>query len=82
MAKHEVDGVYSADPRVHPDATKLDSLTYQEAIERRLEVMDWTALTLCMDNDVPILVFDIFDVGSLRRIVQHESVGSLVRSSA
>lgn len=82
MAKHEVDGVYSADPRVHPDATKYDSLTYQEAIERRLEVMDWTALTLCMDNDVPILVFDIFDVGSLRRIVQHESVGSLVRSSA
>ncbi len=82
MAKHEVDGVYTADPRIHPDATKFDSLTYQEAIERRLEVMDSTALTLCMDNDVPILVFDIFDVGSLRRIVQHESVGSLVRSSA
>ena len=82
MAKHEVDGVYTADPRIHPDATKFDSLTYQEAIERRLEVMDWTALTLCMDNDVPIQVFDIFDVGSLRRIVQHESVGSLVRSSA
>ena len=82
MAKHEVDGVYSADPRVHPDATKFDSLTYQDALERRLKVMDSTALTMCMENDVPILVFDIFDVGSLRRIVQHESVGSLVRSSA
>ena len=82
MAKHEVDGVYSADPRVHPDATKFDSLTYQDALERRLKVMDSTALTMCMENDVPILVFDIFDVGSLRRIVQHESVGSLVRSFA
>lgn len=82
MAKHEVDGVYSADPRTHPDATKFDSLTYQDALERRLKVMDSTALTMCMENDVPILVFDIFDVGSLRRIVQYESVGSLVRSSA
>ncbi len=82
MAKHEVDGVYSADPRVYPDATKFDSLTYQDALERRLKVMDSTALTMCMENDVPILVFDIFDVGSLRRIVQYESVGSLVRSSA
>ncbi len=82
MAKHEVDGVYSADPKIHPDATKFDSLTYQDALERRLQVMDSTALTMCMENDVPILVFDIFDVGSLRRIVRHESVGSLVRSSA
>ena len=82
MAKHEVDGVYSADPRLHPDATKFDSLTYQDALERRLEVMDSTALTMCMENDVPILVFDIFDEGSLRRIVRHETVGSLVRSSA
>lgn len=82
MAKHEVDGVYSADPKVHPDATKFDSLTYQDALERRLQVMDSTALTLCMENDVPILVFDIFDEGSLRRIVRYETVGSLVRSSA
>ncbi len=82
MAKHEVDGVYSADPRVHPDATKFDSLTYEDALTRRLEVMDSTALTMCMENNVPILVFDIFDKGNLHRIVRHESVGSLVRSSA
>ena len=82
MAKHEVDGVYSADPRIHPDATKIDSLTYEDALTRRLEVMDSTALTMCMENDVPILVFDIFDKGSLRRIVRYETVGSLVRSSA
>ena len=82
MAKHEVDGVYSADPRIHPDATKIDSLTYEDALTRRLEVMDSTALTMCMENDVPILVFDIFDKGSLRRVVRHETVGSLVRSSA
>ena len=82
MAKHEVDGVYSADPRVHPDATKIDSLTYEDALTQRLEVMDSTALTMCMENDVPILVFDIFDKDSLRRIVRHETVGSLVRSSA
>ena len=79
MAKHEVDGVYSADPRVHPDATKFDSLTYQDALERRLQVMDSTALTMCMENDVPILVFDIFDEGSLRRIVRHGN-GRLPRS--
>ena len=82
MAKHEVDGVYSADPRIHPDATKIDSLTYEDALTRRLEVMDSTALTMCMENEVPILVFDIFDKGSLRRVVRHETVGSLVRSSA
>ena len=82
MAKHEVDGVYSADPRVHPDAKKIDSLTYEDALTQRLEVMDSTALTMCMENDVPILVFDIFDKGSLRRIVRHETVGSLVSSSA
>lgn len=82
MAKHEVDGVYSADPRVHPEATKFDSLTYEDALSQRLGVMDSTALTLCMENDVPILVFDLFDQGSLRRIVRHETVGSLVRSSA
>ena len=82
MAKHEVDGVYSADPRIHPDATKIDSLTYEDALTRRLEVMDSTALTMCMENEVPILVFDIFDKGSLRRVVRYETVGSLVRSSA
>lgn len=82
MAKHEVDGVYSADPRVDPDATKFDSLTYEDALRRRLAVMDSTALTMCMENDIPILVFDIFEAGSLRRIMRHEAVGTLIRPSA
>ena len=82
MAKHEVDGVYSADPRVDPDATKFDSLTYEDALRRRLAVMDSTALTMCMENDIPILVFDIFETGSLQRIMRHEAVGTLIRPSA
>lgn len=81
MAKHEVDGIYSADPREQPNATKYDVLTYDEVLGQRLEVMDATALTMCRDNDLPILVFDLFDEGSLRRIICGEAVGSLVRSS-
>jgi uridylate kinase len=81
MAKHQVDGIYSADPRIHPDATKYDVLTYDEILGQRLEVMDATALTLCMDNDIPILVFDLFDEGSLGQIVRGEKVGSVVRSA-
>jgi uridylate kinase len=81
MAKHQVDGIYSADPRIHPDAIKYDVLTYDEILGQRLEVMDATALTLCMDNDIPILVFDLFDEGSLGQIVRGEKVGSVVRSA-
>lgn len=80
MAKHQVDGVYSADPRVHPEAAKYDVLTYEDILRRRLQVMDSTALTLCMENDIPIIVFDLFERGSLRRIFEAESVGTLVRS--
>lgn len=80
MAKHQVDGVYSADPRVHPEAAKYDVLTYEDILRRRLQVMDSTALTLCMENDIPIIVFDLFERGSLRRIFEAESVGTLVCS--
>ena len=80
MAKHQVDGVYSADPRVHPEAAKYDVLTYEDILRRRLQVMDSTALTLCMENDIPIIVFDLFERGSLRRIFEAEAVGTLVRS--
>jgi uridylate kinase len=81
MAKHEVDGIYSADPRLHQDAVKYDELTYDDVLDQRLEVMDNTALTLCMDNGLPILVFDLYDEGSLRRIVLGEKLGSLVRAA-
>lgn len=80
MAKHQVDGVYSADPRVHPEAAKYDVLTYEDILRRRLQVMDSTALTLCMENDIPIIVFDLFERGSLRRIFEAEAVGTLVCS--
>ena len=78
MAKHGVDGVYATDPNLDPAAEKLDTLTYLEALERRLKVMDSTALSLCMENSLPIIVFDLFTPGSLERIIQGESVGSVV----
>ena len=78
MAKHNIDGVYASDPRDHPDAQRLDSLTYLEAIERRLGVMDSTALSLCMENDLPIIVFDLSQPGNIQRIIRGERLGSLV----
>ncbi len=78
MAKHGVDGIYASDPNVHPDAAKLDSLTYLEALEKRLKVMDSTALSLCMENNLPIVVFDMFDSGNIKRIIRGERLGSLV----
>ena len=78
MAKHNVDGVYASDPQVDPDASKLDSLTYLEALEKRLGVMDSTTLSLCMDNNLPIIVFDLLVPGSIESILAGKRVGSLV----
>jgi uridylate kinase len=78
MAKNRVDGVYDADPRLKPDAVLYDKLAYMEAIEKRLEVMDSTALSLCMDNKLPIVVFDLQNPGNLQRIVRGEHVGTLI----
>ena len=80
MAKHGVDGVYATDPNLDPSAEKLDNLTYLEALERRLRVMDSTALSLCMENNLPIIVFDLFTPGTLERIMRGESVGSVVNA--
>ena len=80
MAKNNVDGVYEDDPKTNPNARKLERVTYFQALERRLGVMDSTALSLCMDNEVPIIVFDLFKAGNLRRIVRGESIGSVVSS--
>ena len=81
MAKHDVDGVYASDPNLYPDACKIEFLTYRDAMDQRLEFMDTTALALCMENDVPIVVFDIFVPGSLQRIVSGERLGSVVAAS-
>jgi uridylate kinase len=78
MAKNGVEGVYDADPRVSPDAKFLPEITHREAIERRLAVMDSTALSLCMDNALPIHVFNMDDEENIFRIVSGERVGTVV----
>jgi uridylate kinase len=77
MAK-QVDGVYDDDPRKNPDAVKFDSLTYGEVLERRLKVADATAISLCMDNRLPIVVFDLMAEGNIARAVRGEKIGTLV----
>jgi uridylate kinase len=77
MAKNRVRGVFDGDPREDPDAEFLPELTHLEAIERGLKVMDTTALSLCMENDLPIHVFELAD-GNIRRIVAGERVGTLI----
>ena len=78
MAKHGVEGVYDADPVENPNATFLAELTHMEAIEQGLRVMDSTALSLCMDNDLPIHVFNLADERNIDRIVRGERVGTIV----
>jgi uridylate kinase len=78
MAKNAVEGVYDADPRVNPEANFLPEITHHEAIEKRLQVMDSTALSLCMDNMLPIYVFNVDDERNIDRIVCGERVGTVV----
>jgi uridylate kinase len=81
MAKNGVEGVYTADPRVDPGARFIEEITHQEAIEQRLQVMDSTALALCMDNRLPIHVFNMDDERNIERIVSGERVGTVVRTA-
>jgi len=78
MAKNKVDGVYEADPHRFPSARKFQSISYLEALNRRLEVMDSTALALCMENDMPIVVFDLRAPDSIVRVVQGERLGTII----
>jgi uridylate kinase len=82
MAKNGVEGVYDSDPAENPDAKFIPQIGHREAIERGLKVMDSTALSLCMDNDLPIYVFNMGDEGNIDRIVGGEKVGTLVSSVA
>jgi uridylate kinase len=77
----KVDGIYTADPMIHPDATKYDEISYLKVLEQRLKVMDATAISLCMDNKLPIVVFNLRTAGNLRRVIMGESVGTTVRAS-
>jgi uridylate kinase len=78
MAKQGIDGVYDADPRQHPDARRYDEIGFDEALQRNLRVMDQTAIALCRENQIPILVFDIGVPGNLLRVAAGEKVGTLV----
>ncbi|MBX7071193.1 MAG: UMP kinase [Microthrixaceae bacterium] len=78
MGKNGTDGVYTDDPRTNPDAEKLDTVTYIDVINRGLKVMDTTAITLCMENDLPIVVFDLMGDRLISRILRGEAIGTLV----
>jgi len=74
----KVDGIFSADPVSNPQATKFPRITYREVLERNLKVMDATAISLCMDNKLPIVVFNIRQDGNIRRVIHGEPIGSVV----
>ena len=80
MAKHNVDGVYTADPNKSSGAKKIDKITHFEVLNMRLEVMDTTALSLCLDNKLPIIVFDLLAPQSIERAVGDEPIGTLVHT--
>ncbi|MCD0484977.1 UMP kinase [Streptacidiphilus sp. ASG 303] len=82
MGKNGVDGVYDSDPKANPDAVKFDALEYSEVIARDLKVADATAITLCRDNDLPILVFELLTEGNIARAVRGEKIGTLISRGA
>jgi uridylate kinase len=75
----KVDGIYDADPLKNPKARRFERLTYLEVLQKGLRVMDTTAISLCMDNHLPIIVYDVKHQGNLRRIVQGDPIGTLVK---
>jgi uridylate kinase len=76
----KVDGIYTADPMLDPTAERYEKISYLQVIEKSLKVMDATAITLCMDNKLPIIVFDLLTAGNLRRVIMGESVGTTVEA--
>ncbi len=80
MAKNDVDGVYDSDPMRNPSAKRFERITHREALEKRLEVMDATSLSLCMENNVPIVVFDVRADKNIQRAAEKEEIGTLVYS--
>ena len=74
----KVDGIYTADPVKVPDATRYDRISYLQVLQERLQVMDATAISLCMDNKLPILVFNLKTPGNIRRVVMGEAIGTIV----
>lgn len=81
MAKNKVDGVYSADPSIDPSARKYERLTFLDVLKEGLGVMDSTASSLCMDNDIPLIVFSITEEGNIKRVILGEDIGTIVRGN-
>lgn len=79
VAKKGVDGVYSADPKVDPNATKFDNLTYSDILRLNLKILDSTATSLCMDNNIPLLVFGIDETENITRALKGEKIGTIIR---
>src|SRR5512140_2572638 len=77
----KVDGIYNADPMLHPEASRFDRISYLEVLDKGLKVMDATAISLCMDNRLPIVVFNLKTPGNIRRAISGEPIGSLVTAS-
>ena len=77
----QVDGIYTADPKKDPDAERLAKVTYQQVLERDLRVMDTAAISLCRDNQIPIIIFDLMTAGNIRRVVCGDEIGSLVTTT-
>ena len=77
----KVDGVFTSDPKKNPDAKLYRKISFTESIQKRLKVMDQTALTVCMENDMPIIVFDIFKTGNLKELISGKKIGTLISNS-
>lgn len=77
----KVDGVYSSDPMIDPDAERFTDLTYMDVLSRGLSVMDGTAITLCMENKLPVVVFNLFEDGNMERVIKGEPIGTTIRSA-
>ena len=73
-----MDGVYDSDPKLNPDAVKFDSLTYMQVISKGLKAMDTTAITMCMDNSIPIIAFSLNEEGSIKRAITGEKIGTYI----
>ena len=80
MAKNYVDGIYDSDPKKNPDAKKFKTLSYFEALNKQLAVMDLTALTFCMENNIPIIVFNLQEEGNLKKIIKGEKIGTIIKT--
>jgi uridylate kinase len=82
MAKNQVDGVYDADPKVDPNASKFETLSFLDVLNKGLGVMDSTAISLCMDNNIPIIVFNINEEGNIKRVIIGEEIGTTVKGGS